>query len=347
MRFPWSREPEQQKEEEKADYSKLSNDQLLDRFKSTNWNSLDDAHKLAVAQEFENRNAAGQGRPPAQVVSIQDSRFYGQYNDQTNILYLNMRDFSSYDVLDTCVHEGTHADQNARIARLECQGNATQSMIQAESARDERGVLYNYKSNGPLYSLQCNEMESNNEAATFLLSQAPRYGEDPVYREYIEKRTEYYSQVNKDMETQRDARIELQNQQALMAFAHGDITEEQFNDITGSLSREDYLDTEAIRTQELNVDLQELQEQYVGEDMEAETEDEAFDYTDTAGQAPEDYGTGGFDYTDTAGQAPGGYGTDGFDDTGDAGQLAGGQDRDSSGGQDRDGSSGQESGQSM
>lgn len=67
--------------------------------------------KIGVIQEPENRTAAEQGREPAKVVSSSKVTSYGSYNSTTNQMNINVNSFSSYETLDTYVHESNHAYQ--------------------------------------------------------------------------------------------------------------------------------------------------------------------------------------------------------------------------------------------
>ena len=190
MKFFWSQSSENsvQSEQGKVDYSTYSKDELLDTFKTENWEKLDDENRIAIVQEMENRTAVEQGRPPAEIVSSYDVGTYGGYTSTNNQISINVSDFSSYETLDTYVHESTHAYQSHCIQTGEGYDDHTLSMMEAEMARDEQGNLYNYARSSPEYDMQCDELDSNNKAATFMLEQRARYEHDPEYRTYIEER---------------------------------------------------------------------------------------------------------------------------------------------------------------
>lgn len=235
---------------EHIDYSNLSDGELLDSFKSDRWSSLDVEHRIAVVQEMENRNAADQGRKAANVVSMDDQRYYGQYNDLNNQLRIDVSNVSSYDTLDTYVHESNHAYQSHCIRRGEGFDESTLNMMQAELARDESGWLYNYESgkaleihNGtcylvdnPKYDMQCTELDSNNKAAAFLSSQRNRYQDDAEYRAYIAERAKHFEDVNHAIEQNNDQRSAMQSQQAEKAYIRGDISEEQYRVLSQNIA---------------------------------------------------------------------------------------------------------------
>lgn len=272
---------------EHIDYSNLSDGELLDSFKSDRWSLLDVEHRIAVVQEMENRNAAEQGRKPANVVSMDDQQYYGKYNDLNNQLRIDVSNVSSYDTLDTYVHESNHAYQSYCIRRGEGFDESTLSMMQAELARDENGWLYNYEPgktleihngtyylvNNPKYDMQCTELDSNNKAAAFLSSQRDRYQNDADYRAYIAERAERFEEINHAIEQSSDQRAAMQGLQAEKAYIRGDISEEQYRVLSQDIADEQYIDSTVQgskytgeRISALN---HELQEDYSFETQEA------------------------------------------------------------------------------
>ena len=147
------------------DYSKLSNDQLLDSFKSDNWSQMKENDRVAVIQELENRTAAEQGRESAVVVSSSKVTSYGSYNSTTNQMNINVSNISSYETLDTFAHESNHAYQTYCVNNGIGYDEYTRNMMGVETARDQNGNLYNYARTSPQYDMQCNELDSNNKAA--------------------------------------------------------------------------------------------------------------------------------------------------------------------------------------
>lgn len=92
MRFiNWDllRSPDRGKTAEAPNYSGLTDNQLLDSFRSDNWEGLSDTDKIAVIQELEYRSAAMQGRTPAKVLPLNNIDYYGQYVDVYNNIYIN------------------------------------------------------------------------------------------------------------------------------------------------------------------------------------------------------------------------------------------------------------------
>lgn len=245
MKFFWSNNTanNEQESEEKIDYSYLSDEELLDSFKSDSWNNLDEEHRIAIVQEMENRNAVAQGREPAKVVSMDDSRYYGQYNASNNQLSIDVTNVSSYETLDTYVHETNHAYQEFAIKNgSEQYDEHTLNMMKAEMARDEHGNLYNYATVSPEYDIQCDELDSNNKAAAYLVAEKDRYGDDSEYRAYIRERAEHFEQVNSSLENDSDKRASLQLNQAEIAWIRGDISDEEYETLKDNISNSEFQD---------------------------------------------------------------------------------------------------------
>lgn len=243
MKFSWNfLNKNEAAEEQTKDYTKMSQDQLLNEFQSSNWEKLDTDNRLELIQEMENRNAEMQGREPATVVSSSSLGSYGSYNNMSNQIRINVSEFSSYETLDTYIHESNHAYQHACIENQTGYDQHMLDMMQAETARTEEGQLYNYARMSPQYDMQCNELDSNNKAAAYLMAQSERYGNDPAYREYIAERYTHFQDVNTALSLNENARNTMQTNQANEAFARGDISEEQKNGLTENIQNENYED---------------------------------------------------------------------------------------------------------
>lgn len=233
----------EQQSEEKIDYSYLSDEDLLDSFKSDSWSNLDERHRVAVVQEMENRNAAAQGRDTATVVSMDDRRYYGQYNAPNNTLSIDVTNVSSYETLDTYVHETNHAYQEFAIKNgSEKYDDHTITMMKVEMARDEHGKLYNYATKSPEYDIQCDELDSNNKAASYLLAEKNRYGKDPKYRDYIKERVEHYKKVSSSLKNESDKRVLLQKNQIETARIQGDISDEEYETLKDNILNLEFQD---------------------------------------------------------------------------------------------------------
>ena len=269
MKFFWDGwKDQQQQQAEESGYSNLSDDELLDTFKSETWNDLDDDSRIAVFQEMENRSAAEQGREAAQIVSLNEPGLHGGYNGVSNQIRIDVTNDSSYESLDTYMHESNHAYQTYCIeSGSGAYDNHTRSMMQAEMARDERGCLYNYKTDSIGYDMQCNELDSNNRAASFMLSQEERYSSDSEYRTYIASRADHYSEVSSHLDQYREQRTNMQSDQAYTAYVRGDISESQYALLNQDLHSADgqFHDAPAEECANLNESIKALNQSYQNE----------------------------------------------------------------------------------
>ena len=249
-------------------FSGATNDQLLDSFRSSNWNQLASDDRIAVVQELENRAAVLQGREPARVVPMNDFRYYGSYDDSTNQMKVNVdQNVSPYEVLDTFVHENNHAYQAECIKNDTGYDEFTRHMMAAESARDQNGNLYNYYGSSPAYDRQLNEMDSNNAAARFLIGQSERYGDDPAYREYLEDRIEHFEQVNSDLDANPEAVKQQQMDQLDRAHAMGDLSDEQYESAMDHVEN-DHLNRPDYDSHQIEEELRGLEERLEAEPVE-------------------------------------------------------------------------------
>lgn len=279
----------------KLNYSNLLEKELLDSFKSENWAGLDEEQRIAIVQELENRNAAAQGREPAVVVSMDDGQRYGQYNASNGQLSIDVMNFSSYETLDTYVHESNHAYQAYCVQTGQGYDEQTLGMIQAEMARDERGFLYNYATEPPEYDIQCDELDSNNKAAVFLVSQKERYQNDPEYCAYIKERAEHFEYVNNSLHQDREQRVAMQNRQAHLAYVRGDVSEEQYHTLSQNINNEQYTDAAAAESYSVGEAVSEINHEFrqnyaensylgsVSENTMGSQEEAMFDYTGSVG----------------------------------------------------------------
>ncbi len=244
-----------------ANYARYSYDDLLNAFCSETWGQFLEENRVALVQEIENRNAAAQGRRPAEIVSNDCGGNYGEYVHSENRIYINMS-FSSYDVLDTYIHESNHAIQQQSIENGTGYDKHTMTMLKSEMAQNERGNLYNYRTRGIANNLQCCELDSNNHAAEFLLKQRERYDHDPQYRAYIKKRAEHFVEVNTSLDNRSEARVNMQDRQSYVAYVRGDISEEEYNAVAADNKSEHFCDLTAERSKSLGRSIAEIDKEY-------------------------------------------------------------------------------------
>lgn len=256
MKFDWKSlfgHFEQEPEEETAvtgEFSSCSDSELLDKIKTEQWEQLEEKDRLELFQEMENRAAFAEGRDPAKIIAPENGGYYGCYSSGSNQIEIDVSGSSSYEALDTYVHEQNHAVQWNCIDNGMEKDGASIDMIRTE--------FHDYAQVEPEYSMQCNEMDSNNQAAEFMLSQADRYANDPNYREYVMERVEHYSEVNESIRTMECRRECMHESQADKALENGLISEEQHESLLERDQDPDQIDPEVSKSIEMESRLREL-----------------------------------------------------------------------------------------
>lgn len=261
MIINWGLNSHNSEQNETKDYSLLSRDQLLDSFKSDNWSQMKENERIGVIQELENRTAAEQGREPAVVVSSSKVTSYGSYNSTTNQMNINVSNFSSYETLDTFAHESNHAYQTYCINNGIGYDEYTRNMTGVETARDQNGNLYNYARTSPQYDMQCNELDSNNKAASFVIGEKERYSTDPAYKDYIAERDSHFKDVNMALDNNQAMRTSMQNDQAYTSYVRGDITEETYNSLSERINDPNHIDLTVSESHAIGENLSLLNEE--------------------------------------------------------------------------------------
>lgn len=282
MIFTWAHSQNSSEEKEQIDYSSFSDDQLLDQFKTENWSKLEESDRIDVIQEMENRNAAQQGREPAEVVSSSRVTSYGSYNSMNKQMNVNVNNFSSYETLDTFVHESNHAYQAHCVENGVGYDEYTRNMMEVESMRDENGALYNYARTSPQYDMQCNELDSNNRAVEFLISESDRYKTDQEYKDYIAERDGHFKDVNYALDNYQGMRTSMQNDQAYTSYVRGDISQEQYDNLSAGINDSNYVDSTVTESHSLGDSLSDLNaELNYSNDMDSEASIDADTSTTT------------------------------------------------------------------
>ncbi len=282
MIINWGSNNHNSEQNEIKDYSKFSNNQLLDSFKSDNWSQMKENDRVGVIQELENRTAAEQGREPAVVVSSSRVTSYGSYNSTTNQMNINVSNFSSYETLDTFAHESNHAYQTYCVNNGIGYDEYTRNMMGVETARDQNGNLYNYARTSPQYDMQCNELDSNNKAASFVIGEKDRYSSDPAYKDYVAERDSHFKDVNTALDNNQAMRTSMQNDQTYTSYVRGDITEETYNSLSESINDPNHIDPTVSESHTIGESLSLLNEE-LNADINEEMAEENNSYSDSVG----------------------------------------------------------------
>ena len=282
MIINWGSNNHNSEQNEIKDYSKFSNNKLLDSFKSDNWSQMKENDRVGVIQELENRTAAEQGREPAEVVSSSRVTSYGSYNSTTNQMNINVSNFSSYETLDTFAHESNHAYQTYCVNNGIGYDEYTRNMMGVETARDQNANLYNYARTSPQYDMQCNELDSNNKAASFVMGEKDRYSSDPAYKDYIAERDSHFKDVNTALDNNQAMRTSMQNDQTYTSYVRGDITEETYNSLSESINDPNHVDPTVVESHTIGESLSLLNEE-LNVDINEEMAEENNSYADGVG----------------------------------------------------------------
>ena len=157
--------------------------EVIQKFVSKAWNQYSNHQKIGTLQNLENIRAKRQGRRPVNVREYNSNEFYGEYNGNENTMFINLN-HSSYEVLDTYLHESRHVYQEKSVKKGEGYDEHSLNMIKAENVVDENGNHYNYIEDGVGYDTACCELDANNEAMRTMLSYSEEFGNDPEYLNY-------------------------------------------------------------------------------------------------------------------------------------------------------------------
>ena len=171
------------------------------------------------------------------------------------------------------MHESNHALQEQCILTDENVDRHFSAMLQVENARDDNGRLYNYiqpdadrdYEYNVLYYLQCNELDSNNQAASFMLSQQNRYGHEEGYHNYIQERTHYFCNINSAIDNYRENRQNLQRSQINEAYTRGDISDKQYELLSAHISDDRYEDVAVKECRTIAGEVNELNNKFNAE----------------------------------------------------------------------------------
>lgn len=208
-------------------YSKLSERELLLRFKSDSWTNLTQQEKIDTIQELENRYAVEQKRPVAKIEPEENPSNYGSYAKSSNTIRIRMDDSefnTSYEMLDSYYHESRHAQQYQAIESGKGLDETTRNICKTE-------LHGNYVGGGKYYDMQTCEMDSNNYAADKMLSNKDLFDGDGRYDEYLERRQEHFENINNSCHKDADYRARQQMDNANRSLVHGTITDKQARQI--------------------------------------------------------------------------------------------------------------------
>lgn len=229
-------------------YSKMTNEQLLDQFKNENWKNIPtNKQKIDLLQEVENRHAKMYGRMPARVQETLDPSLLGSYNYGYHTISIRL-DNNPYENLDSIIHEGQHANQTYASTTKMGMNNMDKTMIDLEKLPStdhskSHYVYYQEANNQDLYNIYSSELNTNNTALSFLMNQESRYGKDPLYQEYITERNEHYNRVYVDLTNLSQAKKEALLETSRVNYENRLLTENQYRSIVSHIQNSYHVDS--------------------------------------------------------------------------------------------------------
>lgn len=230
------------------DYSQLSNEELLNQFKSENWELIQtNKEKISLLQEVENRNAILNGRSPATVKEISDPSLLGSYNAYYHTISIRLDD-NPYENLDSIIHEGQHANHAYSTTNITQISKEEKMMIDIERypSIDSSKSFYAYyqeANHQDLYNIYSSELNTNNTAFSFLKNQENRYGDDEKYKEYIRERNDHYNHVYNDLNLFSDAKKNAILETTQVNYDRGSLSQEQYQSIVQHVSHQQNVDS--------------------------------------------------------------------------------------------------------
>ena len=130
--------------------------------------------------------------------------------------------------------------------------------------------------------MQCNELDSNNKAASFVIGEKDRYSSDPVYKDYVAERDSHFKDVNTALDNNQAMRTSMQNDQTYTSYVRSDITEEIYNSLLESINDPNHVDPTVSESHTIGVSLSLLNEE-LNADLNEEMTEENNSYADGIG----------------------------------------------------------------
>lgn len=231
-----------------VDYSKMTNEELLNQFKNENWKNIStNKQKIDLLQEVENRHAHMYGRAPARVQETSDPSLLGSYNYGYHTISIRL-DENPYENLDSIIHEGQHANHTYASTNKMGMSSMDKMMIDLEKlpSTDHSKSHYAYYQDAnhqDLYNIYSSELNTNNTALSFLISQESRYGKDLLYQEYIIERNEHYNRIYADLTTLSQAKKEALLETSRANYDNRLLNENQYRSIVSHIQGSHYVDS--------------------------------------------------------------------------------------------------------
>lgn len=177
----------------------MENSEFLTFFRSEYWNELSDEQKIVQLQDLENLMAEQQGRETRTVVNNPQLDYMGAY-DSYNPDYIEInlaKNPTSYDCMDTVIHEGRHATQDACLSGEKYNQNCfSDEEIEALKNNSEKhGGIYRSTEHGDSevdYYFQPKENDANTYARNTMDGLSEHFQDDPDFENYQNRRNKDY-----------------------------------------------------------------------------------------------------------------------------------------------------------
>lgn len=220
-----------------------SEEELLEQYKSKNWNALDEQDRLHLMHETVAVYCQKTGiKNVPDIMKEHSSDLYGSYSAHFNTIYVNLEHCKNpYEALDTIIHETNHAYQEQCIREDSGYGQEERALLKAENGKA-------YQDSGLAYERQSLETDSNNAGIKVLLSEQARYEKDPLFAEYISGRAEYFEKITADYTKNTEASRNSERSQVKKAYEGYEISAEEYQNAKNYLQdTQDNIKKEAVK----------------------------------------------------------------------------------------------------
>lgn len=224
-------------------FSASSEEELLEQYKSKNWNQLDAQSRLNLMHETVAAYCQKTGiKNVPDIMEEYSSDLYGSYAAHFNTIYVNLEHCQNpYEALDTIIHETNHAYQEQCIREDTGYTQEERALLKAENGKA-------YQDNGLAYERQSLETDSNNAGIKVLLSEQARYEKDPLFAEYISRRAEYFEKITADYTQNTEASRNSERSQVKKAYEGYEISAEEYQNAKNYLQdTQDNIKKEAVK----------------------------------------------------------------------------------------------------
>ncbi len=196
-------------------FTKLAeNEKMLEeavaQFKPSNWNQKNDDQRIGLCQSLENYLAYESGREPFHIVRSDDAACIGETMGDSKTIKINLGGHNSFEILETMVHESSHADQMDLFDKRTKTQSGQMSISDFKEELEKSGLsesellVMNWeadhymtpensrKQSGStdLYEMQLLETDAIFESAKFLRKYSSSMGNEDGFLAFLEEKEE-------------------------------------------------------------------------------------------------------------------------------------------------------------